>query len=162
MIGAHLAEARLVALGLGEMPSSAEADHLGLCVTCGAALEDDARLWAGLRQLPLPEPPPGFAAGALVGYRRARAVRHQPREVLAGSLVVAGLVAVLCFWAWQQAPGALVSFALALPHWSSAVSQGGTWTRALVAVVPVLLVSAGFLLGGVAVLLRRLALVPVK
>jgi predicted anti-sigma-YlaC factor YlaD len=162
MTPAHLNEVRLVALGLGEAPAPVEAEHLAGCPACVAAIEEDTRLWAQFRQLPQPQPPPSLAAAASSGYRRARGVRHRPQEVMAGSFVVAALVVGLCFWGWQLAPGALVSFTLALPRWPSALSLGLTWSRMFATALPVLALSAGLLLAAVAIMLRRLTAMTAK
>jgi hypothetical protein len=157
----HLDEGRLLALGLGEPPSAEESQHLAGCPTCAAGPVADAQLWASLRQLPQPLPPPRFSREALARFRRARGVRHRPREVVLGALVVVALVAVLCAWALRLAPGALVSLAVALPRWSELL-PGASWSRLLAAALPALGMTALMLLAGVAVLLRRLTAVPAK
>ena len=161
MIG-HIDEERLVALGLGESPSGEEAQHLAACPTCAASPAADARLWASLRQLPQPLPPPRFSAEALARFRRARGVRHRPREVVLGGAVVLALVVVLCAWALRLIPGALVSLAVSLPRWSELIPATSNWGRLLGAAMPSLALCALLLLAGVAVLLRRLTAQPVK
>jgi hypothetical protein len=158
----HIDELRLMALGLGEPPSAAEAEHLSACRSCAAGPAADAQLWAQLRRIELPAPPPRFAAGALARFRGARAVRHRPREVVLGAMVVAALVVVLCLWALRLVPGTLVTLALSLPRWSSLVASGSSLGRVLVAALPVLALSAAVLLGGVGLMLRRLTAVPAK
>jgi len=157
----HLDEGRLLALGLGESPSPEEAQHLAGCPTCAAAPASDAQLWASLRQVPQPLPPPRFSRDALARFRRARGVRHRPREVVLAGLAVVALVAVLCVWALRLAPGALVSFAVALPRWSELL-PGTSWSRLLAAALPAVGMTALVLLAGVAVLLRRLTAIPAK
>lgn len=161
MSAGHLDQERLLALGLGEAPSPAEAQHLAGCASCAAAPAEDAALWARLRQLPVPSPPPQLAAGALARYRRARAVRHRPREIVLGSLLGLALLLVVVAWLRGVAPGALVSLALWLPRWSDLVPRGIGWTTILAVVVPLMAAAAGILLAGVGVFLRRLtALAP--
>jgi anti-sigma factor RsiW len=152
----HIDDARLVALGLGEVPSTDEAQHLAGCPTCAASPAADTELWASLRQVAQPLPPPDFAAQALVSFRRARRVRHRPREVVMGSLVVLALVVVLCAWGLRLVPGALVSLAVSLPRWSELIPATSNWGRLLGAALPTLGLCALVLLAGVAVLLRRL------
>jgi len=158
----HIDEMRLLALGLGEPASAAEAEHLAGCPVCAAGPARDAQLWAQLRQLPLPVPPAQLSAGALARFRRARDVSHRPFEVALGGLLVAVLVVLLCLWGLRLFPGALISVTLALPRWSDLVSAGSGWSRVLVAAVPVLVLSAALLLGGVGVMLRRLTAVAAK
>jgi hypothetical protein len=158
----HIDEERLVALGLGEAPSAEESRHMAACPSCAASPAADAQLWASLRQVPQPEPPPRFSSEALARFRRARGVRHRPREVVLGALVVLALVVVLCAWGLRLAPGFLVSLAVALPRWSDLIPTFSNWGRLLAAAVPVLGLSALVLLAGVAVLLRRLSAVPAK
>jgi hypothetical protein len=156
MSGGHLDEARLLALGLGEPASAAETEHLAACAQCAAGPAEDARLWAHLRQLAQPSPPPSFAGAALSRYRRARAVRHRPREVVLGSIVVVVLVGILGWWALQLAPQALVALALSLPRFADVVPRGIRWTALLGVVLPVMALAAAILLGSVGVMLRRL------
>jgi len=158
----HIDEARLVALGLGEPTSPQEAAHLEACPACAASTAADARLWASLRQLPQPLPPPDFSRQALGRFRQARGVRHRPREVVLGGLVVLALVALLIAWGLRLAPGALTGLALSLPRWSHLTPTAASWGRLLVAALPALGMCALVLLAGVAVLLRRLTAVPVK
>jgi hypothetical protein len=156
----HIDEERLVALGLGEPPSGEEAGHLEVCPACAGSTAADARLWASLRQVPQPLPPPRFASQALGRFRKARGVRHSPREIVLGGLVVLALVVVLCVWGLRLAPAALAGLAFSLPRWSH---LGSGWGRLLVGALPVLGMCALVLLAGVAVLLRRLsAATPVK
>jgi hypothetical protein len=161
-MSAHIDEKRLLALGLGEPPSAGEAEHLAGCPLCAAGPAADARMWAQLRQLRPPAPPPVFAAGALARFRAARAVRHRPREVVLGGLVVAALVVLLCLWALRLVPGALVAVAVSVPRWSSLLTNGSSYGRVLAAALPVVVLSAALLLGGVGVMLRRLTTVPAK
>src|SRR4051812_30614264 len=162
MTTSHIDDARLVALGLGERPSPIEAQHLASCALCGASADTDARLWAQLRALPLPTPPRDFSTAALARFRSARAVRHRPRDVLFGGLMVLALVAVLCIWALQMLPGALIALALSVPRWPDLVSAGSSWSRLFGAAVPVLALSAAVLLIGVTALLRRLTTIAAK
>jgi hypothetical protein len=158
----HIAEERLVALGLGEPPSGEEAGHLEACPACAGSTAADAQLWASLRQLPQPLPPARFASQALGRFRKARGVRHRPREIVLGGLVVLALVVVLCAWGLRLAPAALTGLAFSLPRWSH-LSSASSWGRLVVAALPVLGMSALVLLAGVAVLLRRLSgISPVK
>jgi hypothetical protein len=158
----HIDEQRLLALGLGEAPSAGEAEHLAGCAGCAASPVADAKLWAQLRQIELPAPPPQFSVGALARFRRARAVHHRPWEVVLCCLLSAALVAVLCLWALRLVPGALVTVALSLPRWSSVVAGGNSLGRLLAAALPVLALSAAVLLGGVGMMLRRLTAVAAK
>jgi hypothetical protein len=158
----HIDDTRLVALGLGEPPSAGEAEHLAACPVCAAGPAADARLWAQLRQLQPPAPPVQFAAGALARFRTARRVRHRPREVVLGGLLVAALVAVLALWALRLVPGALVTLALAVPRWSNLVAAGNSYGPVLTAALPVLVLSAAVLLAGVGVMLRRLTTISAK
>jgi hypothetical protein len=158
----HIDARRLLALGLGEAPSSAEAEHLAGCPDCAAGPAQDAQLWWRFRQLELPAPPPRFSAGALARFRKARAVRHRPREVILGGLLVAAMVALFCLWALRLAPGVVVTLALSLPRWSNLMTEGNGWTRVLTSAVPVLVLSAALLLGGFAMMLRRLTTVAAK
>jgi hypothetical protein len=158
---AHLDEGRLLALGLGEPPSADEAQHLAGCPACAAGPAADAQLWASLRQVPQPLPPPRFSRDALARFRSARGVRHRPREVVLGGLLVLALVVVLCAWGLRLAPGLLVSLAVALPRWSELL-PGTSWSRLVAATLPVLGMTALVLLAVVAVLLRRLSAAPAK
>jgi len=158
----HIDEKRLLALGLGEPPSTREAEHLAGCPACAAVPAADARMWAQLRQLQPPAPPAPFAAGALARFRTARAVRHRPREIVLVGLVVAALVVLLCLWALRLVPGAMVAVALSVPRWSNLVTAGNSYGPALAAAVPVVVVSAALLLGGVGVMLRRLTAATAK
>jgi hypothetical protein len=158
----HIDDTRLVALGLGEAPSPLEAEHLAGCPTCAGGLAGDQQLWAQLRELPQPAPPPRFQAQALARFRRARAVRHRPWEIAVGGALVAVLVAVLVLWALRLMPGALVTVALSLPRWSSLVSASNSLGPVLAAMVPVLVLAATLALGGVGVMLRRLTMATAK
>jgi hypothetical protein len=162
MSAGHLDETRLLALGLGEPPSAAEAQHLSACAACATGVREDAQLWALVKEVPQPVPPPRLAVGAVARFRRARAVGHRPREVAVGTLIALGLLAVLAFWIWRLTPGAATWVALALPRWPSVFSTGRSWVRVLAAAAPVLAVSAGLLLAAVAVVLRRLTAVTAK
>jgi hypothetical protein len=158
----HIDEQRLLSLGLGESPSPSEAEHLAACSACAAGPAQDAHLWAQLRRLQPPAPPLELSAGALARFRKARAVRHRPREVILGGLLVAALVAVLCLWALRLVPAAVVTLALSLPRWSNLVAAGNSWGRVLAAALPVLVLSAALLLASVGVMLRRLTTAPAK
>jgi len=160
-MSAHIDETRLLALGLGEPPAPGEAEHLAACAACAAVPAGDARLWAQLRQLPLPAPPPDFSATALRRFRRAR-VRHRPWEIALGSALVTVLVVLVALWALRLVPGALVTLAVSLPRWSEVLAAGNSWTRVLAAAIPVLVLGAALLLGGVGVMLRRLTAVTAK
>jgi hypothetical protein len=126
MIAEHLDEQRLVALGLGEAPTPAEAEHLAACPACAAVPAEDARLWASFRQLDQPLPPASFAAGALARFRLGQRlpVRHRPRDIALGAVLGLAVVLVLALWLRGVAPGALVAATLWLSHWNSPLPRG--------------------------------------
>lgn len=52
--------------------------HAATCESCGRAMAQIAALTAGLRSLPMPAPPPSFAAAVSARIARADAMRDPP------------------------------------------------------------------------------------